>query len=674
MRNLIGLSALVVMPLAGCFGFDPNGFQCGAQGQCPAETSCNPRSHQCELGGPFGGPGSGPDAGQTGGGPDAGQTGGGPDAGQTGGGPDGGQTGGGPDAGQIGGGPDGGGQTGGPVLSNLATVPISPSPNANPTVTGNTNELVSSVTLYAQAGCTGSSYGTVAPTTTSFSVAVGGAGVPHNQESSIYVKAVDAAGQATCGSVTYRHDNQAPAAPSIGTTPNTADPAHPTQNRRPTVGGSAEPGSTVTLYASAACGTELASVDVNPTSGVWTYTLTADVVADGTTSFSARATDAAGNSGPCSVDVAYYTDNTAPTATISNPPAAVDLTGNATFTLGGTDPNGSTSTLTPTCSLDGAVVVCTLGAFTFPRVGPGPHTLSFTLRDAAGNLSQPVSYQWLITRYINNATGSDAAGQLGTGVQPFKTIAHGLSGAQSGEIVVVNGGTGASYDASHGEVFPLTIPAGVTLERDPGVNTAPTIAGNSAAATVIAVGTRATLGGLTGSEFTVSFQADGGTAIAVTGTDAKVRGVSMFNVPSSGRGTGIAVMSGAGNARIENNGMFNLLSGTGFSIAASALLQRNAAESDSIGISIQAGVAADLGSSSGSVGQNNFSCNQAADAVFKGTGTFSALNNLWDHAPPDFPNGPTRGTTCSASIDICTPDGAQVLADGASLTPCGNGP
>ena len=60
--------------------------------------------------------------------------------------------------------------------------------------------------------------------------------------------------------------------------------------------------------------------------------------------------------------------------------------------------------------------------------------------------------------YVNPSTGNDA--NLGSQAAPFKTLSQAVKKATSGNIIQLNPGT---YSTAIGEVFPLIIPAGVTV-------------------------------------------------------------------------------------------------------------------------------------------------------------------------------------------------------------------
>lgn len=65
------------------------------------------------------------------------------------------------------------------------------------------------------------------------------------------------------------------------------------------------------------------------------------------------------------------------------------------------------------------------------------------------------------TLYVDAAIGNNA--NTGTSGQPFKTITHALAQVLSGDTVSVATGT---YDSILGEIFPITVPQGVTLSGD----------------------------------------------------------------------------------------------------------------------------------------------------------------------------------------------------------------
>src|SRR4029077_1809236 len=103
--------------------------------------------------------------------------------------------------------------------------------------------------------------------------------------------ATDASGNTSACSapITYVEDSTAPAPPTLSDT----DPDSPANDNSPQVKGSAEAGSTVSLYTSSACaGSPVAQ---GSAANLGSPGLAASVADDSSTSFRATATDAAGN-------------------------------------------------------------------------------------------------------------------------------------------------------------------------------------------------------------------------------------------------------------------------------------------------------------------------------------------------------------------------------------------
>ena len=119
----------------------------------------------------------------------------------------------------------------------------------------------------------------------------------------------------------YLEDSTAPAAPSL-----TASPASPANQNAPVLSGQAEPLALVALFAQAGCaGAPLATAPAGP-DGAWS--IQAAVADDATTTFSARASDAAGHPGACSAAATYVEDSTPPpAATLGGPsgPSSANL-------------------------------------------------------------------------------------------------------------------------------------------------------------------------------------------------------------------------------------------------------------------------------------------------------------------------------------------------------------
>jgi serralysin len=196
----------------------------------------------------------------------------------------------------------------------------------------------------------------------------------------------------------YMLDQVAPAAPTapdliaasdlgVSSTDNITNKA------TPTFVGTAEAGSTVTLYdGAAAVGTGI--VD---TKGAWSITTTT-ALADGVQSITAKAADVAGNVSAASVALSVTIDTLAPAApSAPNMTAASDtgdldtdnITSITTPTFNGTAEVGSTVTLYDGATAVGSVVTPTTGKWTITStiLAAGAHSMSAKAADVAGNAS-----------------------------------------------------------------------------------------------------------------------------------------------------------------------------------------------------------------------------------------------------------------------------------------------
>ena len=216
-------------------------------------------------------------------------------------------------------------------------------------------------------------------------------------------KATDVAGNQGAASTAFQVtiDTVAPVAPVIG---NVIDNVAPvvglvadngsSNDTTLTLAGTAETGSTVTLYDTD--GTTVLGSGV-ATGGA--FLITTSVLAEGTHTLTATATDAAGNQGAASTAFHVTIDTLAPlapvigsvtddVAPVTGPVADNGSSNDTTLTLAGTAEAGSTVTLYDT---DGTTVlgsgVATGGAFSITTsvLAEGMHTLTATATDAAGN-------------------------------------------------------------------------------------------------------------------------------------------------------------------------------------------------------------------------------------------------------------------------------------------------
>jgi hypothetical protein len=214
----------------------------------------------------------------------------------------------------------------------LSSTPSSPSNSSTtPTLTLNSEEG-NTVEIYTTVDCTGSPVASgVAGIGGNVSIPVS---VSSNSTSVFTATATDTEENISpCSSTfTYIHENIPPSVPVIVS----SNPASPSQSSNPTLTISGEPGSTVSVFADGSCsGVPLATALVD---GTGTASVLISVPQNSTTTLTAFATDAAGNSSSCSASFTYTHDNIAP--------------GLATFT-GSTPVSPSNSTTTPLLNLTG---------------------------------------------------------------------------------------------------------------------------------------------------------------------------------------------------------------------------------------------------------------------------------------------------------------------------------
>lgn len=215
--------------------------------------------------------------------------------------------------------------------------------------------------------------------------------------------ATDAAGNTSQGTTITAPDLTAPDAPTIGSVTDDIDPqtgsvtnGGSTNDPRPQLSGTAEAGSTVTIYdGGVAIGTALVA-----SNGTWTFTPSTDLT-ESTHQITVRATDAAGNLGPASPVFTLTVDLTPPTA-----PTAIVLTDDTgairgTITAGtptdaskpilaGTGEPGGTITIYDNGVAVGTTTVLPNGTWSVTPDGPladGTHTITVVETDAAGNQS-----------------------------------------------------------------------------------------------------------------------------------------------------------------------------------------------------------------------------------------------------------------------------------------------
>ena len=303
------------------------------------------------------------------------------------------------------------------------TDPDSPSVDLAPEVKGFDAEANATVRIYSNRSCsillgTGSA--------ANFNGATGiTATVPSDQTTTMWVGATDQAGNSSCSFnfFSYANDSTAPAAPTISD----LDPDSPANDNSPEVKGSgAEPGSTVTLYASADCTS--AAVATGTPAELAGAGITINVGDNTTTAIGATATDAASNRSPCSAPITYVEDSAGPAVSLSGTDPASPANENAPK-VKGTVEAGATVTLyaSPDCT---GTPLATGGATTLGGAGiaiavadDSTTAIRATGRDAVGNTSScsaPITY---IERTRTDGGGGGGGGGGGADTTAPETTA-----------------------------------------------------------------------------------------------------------------------------------------------------------------------------------------------------------------------------------------------------------
>lgn len=226
-----------------------------------------------------------------------------------------------------------------------------------------------------------------------------------NGQHGITVIAVDAAGNASVPSAAFDFElltGGTPPAPAItGVNDDVADgignipPGGLTNDASPDVHGTAQPGSTVSVYAD---GILLGTTLADAITGVWSFTPTL-ALSDGLHNLVATATGAAGNVSPATGEYPITVDTVAPGSADSlqltddvGPNTGLissgDTTDDSTPTLSGTAEPGSSVIVIDNGIEIGRALVDAMGAWTFtpaPALVDGPHSVTTRVADTAGN-------------------------------------------------------------------------------------------------------------------------------------------------------------------------------------------------------------------------------------------------------------------------------------------------
>ena len=269
-----------------------------------------------------------------------------------------------------------------PTISG--STPASPSSTSTTPTLNGTTEPGAVVRVYPTNNCTGTfvTVGPVANAAWSWQ-----ATVTANTTAAFSATAVDAAGNVSgCSNAfAYTHDSVAPVRPVItGSTP-----ASPSTSATPTILGTAESGSTVSLHSDAQCGT--AAIASGPATGTG-FSIAVTLGTNRASNLYARSVDPAGNVSACSVVFVYTHDNTAPAtpAITTSTPTSPSRT-STTPTLNGTAEANATVTVFATSDCTGTALGTTPAtanntfSFATTVLANSRNTFTVRARDAAGN-------------------------------------------------------------------------------------------------------------------------------------------------------------------------------------------------------------------------------------------------------------------------------------------------
>ncbi|MCO5976180.1 Ig-like domain-containing protein, partial [Ideonella oryzae] len=261
--------------------------------------------------------------------------------------------------------------------------------------------------------------------------------------SAILFKITDAAGNdsATTGSQAYTLDTTAPSVPSAPDLVSASDSGisttdNLTNDTTPTLGGTAEANSTVHVFDGA---TELGAVTADG-SGNWSFTT--GTLAGGTHSFTATATDAAGNDSAASSALSVSIDTTAPTLSSSSPAdnaTGVSASGNITLNFSEAVDQGTGNFVLHDITANSDTTI-SVGSSEVTGWGTSTLTINPT-SDLTGGHSYAV--------HVDNTAVTDAAGNAYAGINDNTTVNFDVASSVNTSIVVFDLYSGVSSSHSN---------------------------------------------------------------------------------------------------------------------------------------------------------------------------------------------------------------------------------
>ncbi len=306
--------------------------------------------------------------------------------------------------------------------------------------------------------------------------------VTQNEQEVINFTLVDNDGDPASNTLTINvHDTTPPAAPVIASVVDNVPSSSTvtiasggvTNDNTPTISGTAEAGATVHIYETVnGTTTEIGTTAADATTGAWTFTPDT-ALTDATYTFTAKATDAAGNTGAASSVYMVTVDTVAPAA------PTISVSDNVTPVTGTVSNNGSTNDMTPTVTVSaetGSTVIlydngtqvatgtATGGAFTYT---PGTalsngssHNYTATAMDTAGNVSTTSSsYSLTIDTTaptVQSIQLSDTALKIGDTAVVTVVFSEAVSGLALSDFSAQNGAL-SNLQTSDNKTWTMTL-------------------------------------------------------------------------------------------------------------------------------------------------------------------------------------------------------------------------